>query len=247
MFIISNDQQTKSVLPFWKFVGKDIYTFLFSAFYKHQLSVNKKRTCILFILLNSIENNVILEKNENEVQKNRIRLIKSPAKNFVSSHYVQRATIGDLSCRTPPQASLAFFAIIMAYFTNSFDLLLMKTNPICWLCTKCTEEKIKQKNHTMSHYLQVDKMNDLSKKIRLFPKPSQGHVMFQPSPTQVTLKEETPKKTRQSTKTRNKASAAIHIPHAAPKRSRGRPRKNVNKENTTKSQISILSVTKNEY
>ncbi|RNA19660.1 hypothetical protein BpHYR1_022691 [Brachionus plicatilis] len=25
----------------------------------------------------------------------------------VSSHYVQRATIGDLSCRTPPQASLA--------------------------------------------------------------------------------------------------------------------------------------------
>ncbi|RNA13427.1 hypothetical protein BpHYR1_035955 [Brachionus plicatilis] len=37
-------------------------------------------TCILFILLNSIENNVKLEKNENEVQKNRIdkiRLIKS--------------------------------------------------------------------------------------------------------------------------------------------------------------------------
>ncbi|RMZ96401.1 hypothetical protein BpHYR1_029779 [Brachionus plicatilis] len=52
-----------------------------------------------------------------------------------------------------------------------------------------------------------------------FPRPSLGHVMFQPSPTQVTLKEETPKKTHQSTKTRNKASAA-------PKRSRGRPRKN---------------------
>ncbi|RNA37960.1 hypothetical protein BpHYR1_047345 [Brachionus plicatilis] len=28
----------------------------------------------------------------------------------VSSHYVQRATIGDLSCRTPPQASLAKLA-----------------------------------------------------------------------------------------------------------------------------------------
>ncbi|RNA14051.1 hypothetical protein BpHYR1_048934 [Brachionus plicatilis] len=60
-----------------------------------------------------------------------------------------------------------FFAIIMAYFTNSLDLLLMKTNPTCWLCTKCTEEKIKQKKHTMSHYLQVDKMNDVSKMARL--------------------------------------------------------------------------------
>ncbi|RNA09218.1 hypothetical protein BpHYR1_032257 [Brachionus plicatilis] len=65
-----------------------------------------------------------------------------------------------------------FFAIVMAYFTNSFDLLLMKTNLTCWLCTKCTEEKIKQKKHTMSHYvifkeLQIDKMNDVSKMTRL--------------------------------------------------------------------------------
>ncbi|RNA12104.1 hypothetical protein BpHYR1_035682 [Brachionus plicatilis] len=33
---------------------------------------------------------------------------------FVLSHYVQRATIGDLSCRPPPQASLA-----VAFYNNN--------------------------------------------------------------------------------------------------------------------------------
>ncbi|RMZ93540.1 hypothetical protein BpHYR1_046897, partial [Brachionus plicatilis] len=91
--ICKNHQRYLFQMPAPQFLC-NVYLLFFAFIYE-----NSKRNKILKIL-------PVLYPNYRSIGTTNNFIIYS-----VSSHYVQGATIGDLSCRTPPQASLAFYFI----------------------------------------------------------------------------------------------------------------------------------------